>query len=92
MKLEFYGQIFDKSSNIKFHENSLSGRRTVSSGRTDGQTYTKRLAVVFLNSANEPKSNKKLNWTVQRPLAASSTKDTVILHNPRGKSQIMVLN
>ena len=35
MRLEFSGHIFDMSSNIKFHENSLSGSRTVSSRRPD---------------------------------------------------------
>jgi len=34
MKLESW-QIFDKSSNIKFNENPLSGSGIVSSGRTD---------------------------------------------------------
>ena len=35
MKLEFYRQIFEKSSNIKFHENPSSGRRVVPYGQTD---------------------------------------------------------
>ena len=33
--LEFSWQIFEKSSNIKFHENSSSGSRDVPCGRTD---------------------------------------------------------
>jgi hypothetical protein len=37
MKLEFSGQIFEKCSNIKFHENPSSGGRVVLCGRTDGQ-------------------------------------------------------
>jgi hypothetical protein len=36
MKLEFSGQIFEKYSNIKFHENPSSGRG-VPCGRTDIQ-------------------------------------------------------
>jgi len=35
MKLEFSRQIFEKHSNIKFHENPSSGSRVVP---TDGQT------------------------------------------------------
>ena len=35
MKLEFYGQIFEKYSNTKFHENPSSGSRVVPSGWTD---------------------------------------------------------
>ena len=36
MKLEFSRRCFDKSSNVKFHENPSSGRRVVLCGRTDG--------------------------------------------------------
>jgi hypothetical protein len=36
-KLEFSRQIFEISSNIKFHENPSSGSRVVPSGRTDRQ-------------------------------------------------------
>jgi len=39
MKLEFSQQIFEKSSNIKFHENQSSGSRIVLWRRTDGQTW-----------------------------------------------------
>jgi len=35
MKLEFSRQIFEKSSNIKFHEDSSNGSRVVSCGQTD---------------------------------------------------------
>jgi len=35
MKLEFSGQIFEKNSNIKFHENPSSGSRVVPCGQTD---------------------------------------------------------
>jgi len=37
MKLEFSRQIFEKSTNIKFHENLTSGSR-VPCGRTHGRT------------------------------------------------------
>jgi hypothetical protein len=36
MKLEFFWQIFEKYSNIKFHENSSSGSQVVLCGQTDG--------------------------------------------------------
>jgi len=36
MKLEFSGQVFEESSNIKFHENPSNGSRVVPCGRTDG--------------------------------------------------------
>jgi len=41
MKLDLYQQIFEKSSNMKFHENPSSGSRVVPcwGGRTDGQTW-----------------------------------------------------
>jgi len=38
MKLEFPQQIFEKYSNIKFHENPSSGNRVVPYGRTDRRT------------------------------------------------------
>ena len=38
MKLEFSLQIFEKKSNIKFHDNPSSRSRVVPCGWTDGQT------------------------------------------------------
>jgi hypothetical protein len=38
MKLEFSGQIAEKYSNIKLHENASCGNRVVPCGWTDGQT------------------------------------------------------
>jgi len=35
MKLEFFRQIFEKYSNIKFHENPSSESRVVPCGQTD---------------------------------------------------------
>ena len=37
MKLEFYEQIFEKYSNIKFHENLSSGSLVVPHGKTNGR-------------------------------------------------------
>jgi len=39
MEVEFAGQIFEKYSNIKFHENALGGNRFIPYGRTDGRTW-----------------------------------------------------
>ena len=55
MKLEFSRLIFEKSSNIKFHENPLSGSRAVPCGRTD----MTKLMVAFRNFANAPEKKKK---------------------------------
>jgi len=38
MKGEFSGEIFGKSSDIKFHENPSSESRVVSCGQTDGRS------------------------------------------------------
>jgi hypothetical protein len=38
MKIEFHGQIFEKYSSIKFHENPLFGNRVVPCGWKDGGT------------------------------------------------------
>ena len=55
MKFEFSRQIFEKYSNIKFHENPSSGSRVVPCGPTDGRTDTAMLVVVFRNFANASK-------------------------------------
>jgi hypothetical protein len=38
IKLEFYIQVFEKYSNIRFHENPSSGSRVVPCGQADGWT------------------------------------------------------
>ena len=55
MKLEFSQQIFEKSSNVKVHQNPSSGSRVVSRGRTDRRTEMTKLIVAFRNFANAPK-------------------------------------
>jgi len=58
-KLEFYRQIFETPSYIKFHENPSSRSRVVPPGRTDGrkdrQTDMTKLIVAFRNFAKAPK-------------------------------------
>jgi len=57
MKLGFSRQIFEKPSNIIFHEYPSSGSRVVSCGRTD---TTKLLVLVaFHNFGNALKINKE---------------------------------
>jgi len=55
MKLEFSRHIFEKYSNIKFHENPSCGSRVVPCGHTDGQTDMTKLIVAVRNFANAPK-------------------------------------
>jgi hypothetical protein len=57
MKLEFSQQIFQKYSNIKFHENPHSGKRVVPCGRTNGRTDMTELIVAFRKFAKSAKKN-----------------------------------
>jgi hypothetical protein len=52
MELEFSRRVFEKFSEINFHENSSSGSRIVPSEQTDRQTDTTNLTVTFRNFAN----------------------------------------
>ena len=54
MELEFPRQIFEKYSNIKFHENPFSGSRVVLCWRTD----MTKLIVAFPNFANAPRNQR----------------------------------
>jgi hypothetical protein len=46
--------IFEKSTNIEFHENPSSGSRVIACGQTNGRT-DKKLIVLFRYFANAPK-------------------------------------
>ena len=62
MKLEFSCQIFEKYSNVKFHENPSSGSRVVQYERTtEGQTDMTKLIVAFRNFASAPKQQFSLS-------------------------------
>jgi len=63
MKLEFSGQIFEKYSNIQFHERSVGIEVFHASGQTD-------VTKPFRNFANAPKNDAE-NYTV-RSLKAST--------------------
>jgi hypothetical protein len=64
MKFDFSGQIFEKVSNIKFHQNPSSESRVVQCGqterRTNRQTDMRKLIVAFRNFSNSPKKVKLL--------------------------------
>jgi hypothetical protein len=51
MRLEFSRQIFEKYSNIEFHENLPNGSQVVACGQTD----MTKLKVTSGNFANAPK-------------------------------------
>jgi len=51
MKCEFSQQIFEKSSNTKFHENLPNGSHVAPCGQTDKT----KLTVTFSNFASAPK-------------------------------------
>ena len=51
-KLEFFGQILGKLTNIKFNENPSSGSRVVPCGQTDRWTDVTKLIITFRNFAN----------------------------------------
>jgi len=47
MKLEFSGEIFEKHSNIKCHENPSWGSRVVPCGQTDRWTEMTKLSAIL---------------------------------------------
>jgi hypothetical protein len=58
-KLEFSQQVFEKYSNIKFHENPSIGSRAVPCERTDRQTDMTKLTVASRNFAKAPNKTKQ---------------------------------
>jgi len=60
MKLEFSQQIFEKYSNITFHENPSNGSSVVPCGQTDGRTDMTRLTVVLAILRKCLKNNKTM--------------------------------
>jgi hypothetical protein len=65
-KLSPSGHIFEKSSDIRFHENPSSGNRLVPCGQTDGRTDKTKLIIVFRSFANPPKQQLTILYTVCR--------------------------
>jgi hypothetical protein len=60
--LNFPRQIFEKCSNIKFHENPSNGNRVASCGQKDGGTDTAKLTVAFSHFANAPIIECLFGW------------------------------
>ena len=58
-KTEFSRQVFEKHSNIKFHENPSNGRRT------DRQTVMTKITVALSNFVNTPKNEEDVNRILQ---------------------------
>jgi len=54
MGIEFSGQIFEKTLNIKFHENPSSGRQVVPCGRTDRHDEANRVWQFCELAYNQP--------------------------------------
>jgi len=64
-KLEFSRQIFEKCSNIKFHDTPSSGAELFHGDRwTDGHTDLTKLTVPFRNSENAPKRKSFIGFFV----------------------------
>jgi hypothetical protein len=76
MKLEFPREIFEKYSNIKFHENPSSGSRVVPYGQTDGQIDMTKLIAAFSNLAKAPKNAWNLS---QHPYLYGIHRDSLYL-------------
>jgi hypothetical protein len=56
IKLNFSRQIFEKSSNNKFHENPSNGSRVVTCAWTDRRADMTKLIIPFRNYANAPQN------------------------------------
>jgi hypothetical protein len=56
IKLKFSRQIFEESSNTKFHQNPSGGSRVVPRGQPANQTDMTKVIVVLRNSANAPQN------------------------------------
>ena len=73
MKLELSREIFEKYSNVKFHENPSSSSRVLPCRQTeDGQTNMMKLIVAYCNLANAPQrvSNTSLQSKVRHILCS----------------------
>jgi hypothetical protein len=70
MTPEFSPQIFEKSSNIKFHENPSSGSRVVpcrwADGETDGRTDTQEEANSHFLQLCERAQNTKFYYSLAK--------------------------
>ena len=81
MALEFSQRIFEKFSNIKFHENPSNGSRVVPYGQTD-----RRIGMVIYNFAKAPKKRnreaaKKAERITQNQILKVLEYGCYLLHN-----------
>ena len=70
-KLQFFRRIFEKSSNIKFKENSSSGSRVVPCGRTDGQAWRSQQSLFAV-------LRKRVNVVKHKCMYTKVTRDVII--------------
>jgi hypothetical protein len=78
MKLEFFRQIFEKYSNIKFYENPPSGGRVVPWGRTDDRKD--RHYVTYLRFSQFLQSRLKITpimWLYRRAVLCSNPRTAI---------------
>jgi hypothetical protein len=75
MKLEFSGQVFDESWNIKFRQKRSSGSRVVLCVRADRKADMTKAIVAFPNFANAPKNvvttTQKILYSHKKSLSLS---------------------
>ena len=74
MKLEFSRQVFEKSSNIKFHEIPSNGSRVVPCGRTDRHDEANSRFSQFCESALTDLSSVETALSVQFPVKHYATR------------------
>ena len=55
MTFEFYPEVFEKSSNVKFHESPSITSQAVPCGWTDGEDRRDEANIIFVILANVPK-------------------------------------
>ena len=90
MKLQLFRQIFEKYSNIKFHEYPSSGSRPAPLGRTDGRTDMTKLTVAFRNFANAYKNSKNTSALSSASIRKSSLNRLWYSGKPRAISHTSV--
>jgi len=72
IELEHSRWIFEKHSNIKFHENPSTESRVIPHGQTEGHTDTTKLTVAFRKFVNVPRK--------RREAAAQTWRDLFCIH------------
>ena len=65
MKLEFSRRVFERSADIKFHQNPSNGSRVVRCGCTDRRTDGQGTHIMFLNTAKN-RLMLHLHWNKSR--------------------------